>query len=61
MAQDVMDLSNEGAALPTDMSPSDSMLNNLKNGASFVCLYHNGNTKDSWSKRQGCTNRRQSG
>jgi hypothetical protein len=47
MAQDLMDYSPQGAALPSDMSPSDSMLNYLqKIGASFVCLYHNGNTKE---------------
>ena len=47
MAQDLIDLSPQGAALPSDMSPSDSMLNYLqKIGASFVCLYHNGNTKE---------------
>ncbi|KAI2496182.1 hypothetical protein MHU86_18321 [Fragilaria crotonensis] len=47
MAQDLMDLSPQGAALPSDMSLSDSMLNYLqKIGASFVCLYHNGNTKE---------------
>ena len=47
MAQDLMDLSHQGTAPPSDMSPSDSMLNYLqKNGASFVCLYHNGNTKE---------------
>ena len=47
MAQDLMDLSPQGAALPSDMSPSDSMLNYLqKIGASFVCLYQNGNTKE---------------
>ena len=47
MAQDLMDSSPQGAALPSDMSPSDSMLNYLqKIGASFVCLFHNGNTKE---------------
>jgi hypothetical protein len=47
MAQDLMDLSPEGTAPPPDMSLADSMLNYLrKNGASFVCLYHNGNTKE---------------
>jgi hypothetical protein len=52
MAQDLIDLSPQGAALPSDMSPSDSMLNYLKKiGASFVCLYHNGNTKQ-WKAPQ---------
>jgi hypothetical protein len=48
MAQDLMDSSSQGAALPSDTSPSDSMLNYLqKIGASFVCLWcHNGNTKE---------------
>ena len=47
MAQDLIDLSPQGAALPSDMSPSDSMLNYLqKIGASFVCLYHNAKTKE---------------
>lgn len=53
MAQDLIDLSPQGAALPSDMSPSDSMLNYLqKIGASFVCLYHNGNTKEIWGQNR---------
>ena len=46
MAQDLMDLPHHGT-VPSDMSPSDSMLNYMQQiGASFVCLYHNGNTKE---------------
>ena len=38
------------------------LLNYLKKiGAVFVCLYHNGNTKEiRGKKKQGCTNRGQS-
>ena len=47
MAQDLMDSSPQGAAPPSDMSLSDSMLNYLKKiGTSFVCLCHNGNMKE---------------
>jgi hypothetical protein len=51
MTQDLMDLSPEGTAPPPDMSPADSMLNNFKNGASFVCLYHIGHTKEICGQR----------
>ena len=40
MAQDLIDLSPQGAALPSDMSPSDSMLNYLQKLAHHlsVCI-----------------------
>jgi hypothetical protein len=47
MAQDLMDFPQHGTIPSAMSSPSDSMLNYLqKIGASFVCLYHNGNTKE---------------
>ena len=52
MAQDLSDLSPEGTTPPPDMSPADSMLNYLQRyGALFVCLYHDGNTKEMCDQR----------
>ena len=46
MAQNLMDSEHHGT-LRIDTSPSDNMLNYLRRiGASFVCLYHHGRTKE---------------
>ena len=50
MAKDLMaspTVDADGTATASESSPSDTMLNYLqKSGASYVCLYHNGKTKE---------------
>ena len=45
MASPIVDA--DTTATPSESSPSDNMLNYLqKSGASYICLYHNGKTKE---------------
>ena len=47
MAKDLMDSDDDATTGSSAASPSENMLNYLqKNGASYVCLYHNGKTKE---------------